>query len=225
MPLPLIAAGVGLVGAVGKMFARGAANKKMRALEKSNPMYAKNPLADQRMGLANTLLNARSPGAAAMEQNIFTNQANSISNAQRGATDASQFLAVGGGIQGATNNAFNQLGQQETADYQRRYGNQVSALEANINEDDKVFNDQTRRWENKAQLQGAMSANNAANFGDLSNMGFSMASFAANGGFGGGGGNGGNGGGGGLPNSTFRWGQDSLAGSRYNPQTGRMERP
>ena len=178
-----IGVGVGIIGGIGKIFSRGSANRHLRELQKQDPTYAANPLVAQRLGLANTILNARSPGAAAAENNIYTNEANAISNNQRGATDSSQFLANAGNVQGATNNAFSQLDQNETADYQRRYGNYVGANEAMVNEGDKVFNDNVRRFDDKAQIQGAQAKNNANSFGDIANMGFGLADFAANGGF------------------------------------------
>lgn len=179
----LAGAGLGLVGAIGKIFSRGAANRHLRELQKQDPVYQSSPLVAQRLGLANTILNARSPGAATAENNIYTNEANAISNNERGATDASQFLANAGGVQGATNAAFNTLDQNETADYQRRYGNYVGANEAMVNEGDKVFNDNVRRFDDKAQIQGAQQKNNSNSWSDVSNSGFALADFAANGGF------------------------------------------
>ncbi len=179
-----IGGAVGIAGLVGKAVSRSKANKRMDALLKENPLYKKNPLVEQQLGLARTLLNARAPGAAAAEQNIATTQGNMVSNAQRGATDSSQLLATGGAIQGQTNDAYAQLGQQETADYQRRYGNQVNAENANIAEDDKVFQDGVRRYSDKVGVEGAKAANRAATWGDISKMGFSVANFASQGGFG-----------------------------------------
>ena len=142
-----------------------------------------NPLVAQRLGLANTLLNARSPAAAIAEQNIYNNQATTIAKAQRGATDASQLLLTGNTIQDNTNDAFNNLESQEAEDYQRRYQNQVAAQGAAIEEQDKVFQDKVRRFNDKFQIEGAQVANNANSWGDLSNFGFSLADFGMNGGF------------------------------------------
>lgn len=176
--------GLGLIGAVGKLFARGAANRKLRQLQKEDPAYVQNPLAAQRLGLAKTLLNARAPGAAAAEQNIATNQANTISKAERGATDSSQLLSLTGDVQGTTNNAYGQLENNETQDYQRRFQNYTGAEENQINEDNKVFQDSVRRFGDKAQIQGAQSENNTNGWMDISNLGFGLADLSANGGFG-----------------------------------------
>lgn len=203
-------AAVGVAGGVGKMIGRGKANKQMRALMAENPVYKENPLARQRMGLAQTLLNARMPGAAQAEQNIFSNQANQISNIGRGASSAAQFLALGAQAQGQTNQAIGDLGIAEAQDYQRRFGNLAGAQEGVIREGDKVFQDQTRRFQDKVQFQGAINANRQANWGDVSGMGFGLMDFGMSGMTGGfgkmlsGGGMGGQGGG--DPNSGIPFG-------------------
>ena len=110
------------------MFGRAKANRELKNLMKQDPTYQADPrvmqMANQRLGLANTLLNARMPGASAAERNIYTNQANQLAGLNRGATDASQALAVAAGIGGQTNQAFENLGQQEAQDYYRRLENQ-----------------------------------------------------------------------------------------------------
>lgn len=213
-----IGLGLGAIGTIGRLFGRGKANRQLRRLMKENPIYQENPLAKQRLGLANTLLNARSPGAAAAEQNIYNTQANTISRGQRGATDASQFLSFAGDTQTQVNNAFNDLGQFEAQDYQRRYGNQVAAQEGLIREQDKVFQDSVRRWQDKAALQGAQIANNANSWDDIGNFGFALSDFGMNGGFGnmfksrGA-----------TPQPADNFQYTNYRRPTYNPQTGRIE--
>lgn len=195
--LGAIGLGVGLIGGIGKMIGRGKANRQMKGLMAENPIYKENPLARQRMGLAQTLLNARAPGAAAAEQNIFSNQANQLSNIGRGASSAAQFLALGAQAQGQTNQSLQELGMQEAQDYQRRFENLSGAQEGVIREGDKVFQDQTRRFQDKVQFQGAMNENRQNTWGDISNLGFGLMDFGMSGGFkklfGGGGSSGGQG--------------------------------
>ena len=208
----LISAGVGLVGGA---ISRSNANSQLDKLQKADPTYKENPLAAQRLGLANTLLNARMPGASSAEQNIYTNQANIISRAERGATDSAQMLAVGGNAQGQTNDALTRLGMEEAGDYQRRYGNFVGAQEGLINEQDKVYQDKVRRFQDMSQIQGAKAQNSAASWQELSNFGMGMANFGVASGWkwpgsSGGGTNGGanpnaNGGGGYLQNRNFQY--------------------
>lgn len=198
----------GLIGGIGKLFGRGAANKSLSRLQKLDPTYKANPIAGQRLALAQQLLNSRAPGASRVEQNIYANQANRVSNIERGATDASQALALDAAAQGQSNEAFNQLGANEAQDYQRRYSNLTGAQEGVINEGDKVYQDQVRRFGDLAQIRGMQNANRQQNWQDISNMGFGLANFGMAGGMRGlfGGGNnqatGGMGGNGGVPFGT-----------------------
>lgn len=179
-----IGIGLGIIGSVGKLLGNGKANRELRALRDRNPIKTANPIAAQRLALAQTLLNARMPGSQSVERNIYGNAANSIANINRNATDSATALALGSGVQGQTNEAFGKLGLQEAGDYQRRYGNYTNAQEGVINEDDKVFQDSVRRWENDAQIGGAINANRQNTWGSLSNLGFGIADFGMNGGFG-----------------------------------------
>ena len=180
MPLPLLLGlGMGLVGAVGKAVGRGKANREMNTLLAKNPVYQENPLARQRLGLAQTLLNARMPGATAVERNLFTNQATQLNRLDRGATDASQAIAAAAGIGAQTDNSLNQLGVTEAQDYQRRLGNVFDAQQGLIMEGDKVFNDQTRRYNDEFAVRGAQQQNRQNTWGDISNFGFSFANMAA----------------------------------------------
>lgn len=180
MPLPLLVGlGVGLAGAIGKAIGRGKANKQMDTLLAKNPAYSENPLAKQRLGLAQTLLNARMPGAVAVERNLFTNQATQLNRLDRGATDASQALAAAAGIGAQTDNSLNQLGINEAQDYQRRLGNLSDAQQGVITEGDKVFQDKTRRYNDEFAVRGAQQQNRQNTWGDISNFGFSFANMAA----------------------------------------------
>ena len=178
-----IGMGIGVLGSIGKMISRGQANRDMKSLISRNPAYQENPLAQQRLSLAQTMLNARMPGSLQAERNIYGSQANQLANVNRNATDASQALAMGAAAQGATNDAFTNLGMQEAGDYQRRYGNLVNAQEGVINEGDKVYQDQVRRYGDETQLRGGIAANRANTWGDVSNLGFGLADFGMAGGF------------------------------------------
>lgn len=186
MPDPIsaaIGAGVGLIGTIGNMFSRGKANREMEKLLGQDPAYTENPLARQRLGLAQTLLNARTPGAARAEQNIFQSQANTVGAVNRAATDSSQVLAAAAGAQGQANNALNDLQQGEAQDYQRRFNNYAQAQEGVIQEGDKVFQDRVRQFNDRVQVKGAQASNRAANWQTLANSGFAMADFGLSGGF------------------------------------------
>jgi hypothetical protein len=170
-PLGIIGAGIGAIGAIGGMFSRGKANRELKKLQKENVSYKANPLAAERLSLAQSMLNARMPGASYLEQNIFSNQANQMAQVNQNATDSSQALALAAAGQGQTNQALANLGLTEAQDYQRRYGNLVNAQDTQIQEGDKVFADQVRQFQDKVQFAGARAANNAANWQSISNIG------------------------------------------------------
>lgn len=176
--------GLGLIGGIGSLFGAKRANRRIEQLIKQNPAYKENPLARQRMGLAQTMLNARMPGAAAAERNIYGTQANTMAQVNRNATDASQVLALAGAAQGQTNQAFSNLGMQEAQDYQRRYGNLVGAQEGVIQEGDKVHNDSVRRYQDLVSLRGAQNANTQGAWNSLTNLGLGAASLGMAGGMG-----------------------------------------
>lgn len=181
--------GIGLIGGIGGIFGNKKSQRELNRLIGQDPRYTANPIAAQRMGLAQTLLNARMPGAAAGERNIYQNQANMMGNVNRNATDASQALALAAAGQGQSNQAFGNLATQEAQDYQRRYGNLVQAQEGQIQEGDKVFQDQVRRFGDLAQIKGMQAQNRQAMWQSLGNLGFGLMGVGmANGMNGGGGG-------------------------------------
>lgn len=171
-PLSIAGLGLGIIGGIGNMFSAGKSNRQLNSLLSQDPTYKANPLVAQRLGLANTLLNSRMPGAASAERNIYQNQANTQANFNRNSTDSSQALALAAAGQGQTNQAFSNLETQEAQDYQRRYGNLVGAQDASIQEGDKVFQDQVRRFQDAAQIRGAQAQNRSSAWNSLSNLGF-----------------------------------------------------
>src|SRR6185312_15991744 len=180
-PFSLAGAGLGIVSGIAGLF--GGGNKKLEELLKQDPTYTANPQAASRLGLAQSLLNARSPGSAYAEANIYGNQANTMGNIERNATDASQALALGAASQGQTNKSFLDLGNQEAQDYQRRYGNLVGAQEGVIQEGDKVYQDKVRRFNDMAQIRGQQNANTQNAWNGLSNLGFGVMNYGLAGGF------------------------------------------
>lgn len=182
-PLSIAGLGLGLVGTIGNLFGAHKANKRLNQLLASDPTYTANPIAAQRLGLASTLLNARAPGAASAERNIYGTQANTLANVERNATDGSQSLAVAAGVQGQTDQAFQNLQDKEAEDYQRRYANEVAAQEGQIQEGDKVFQDKVRQFQDKASILGAKTQNTANAWQSLTNFGYGAANLGMSGGF------------------------------------------
>jgi hypothetical protein len=181
-PLAIGGAALGLIGGVANLFGSRKANKRLDRLMKQNPTYQSNPIAAQRMALAQQLLNARQPGAAAAERNIYGAQANTLANIQRNATDSSQALALAAGSQGQTNQAFGDLAQQEAQGYQQRYQNLSGAQQGMIEEGDKVYQDQVRRFQDLAQIRGMQTRNTQNAWQGVSNLGFGLLNFGLAGG-------------------------------------------
>ena len=153
-------------------------NQQIKQANKINPVdgtYTENPYAKQRFGLAQTLLNARMPGAATMERNIFNNQANTFGQIDRNATDGSQALAMASATQGQTNNALQNMGLLENQNFQNNLNNLNQAQQGMINEGDKVYQDVLRKYNNstnqKNQLMNAGQQNIKNGFNDAFNIG------------------------------------------------------
>lgn len=171
-PLSLASAGLGGLGAIGGIINGFTSGSKLNNLIKQDPTYTANPIAAQRLGLATSLLNARMPGATAMERNIYGNQANQLANVNRNATDSSQALALGSAAQGQTNQAFQNLSVQEQGDYYNRLQNLTGAQQGVIQEGDKVYQDQVRRYGDLAAVTGAKMQNTQTAWNSLANLGF-----------------------------------------------------
>jgi hypothetical protein len=225
VPLAAAGAAVGLIGGIGSIIGNAKSNRQLERLIKQNPTYKSSPYAGQRMALAQQLLNARQPGAAAAERNIYGSQASTLANVQRNATDSSQALALAAGAQGQTNQAFGDLAQQEAQGYQQRYQNLAGAQEGMIQEGDKVYQDQVRRFQDLAAIRGAQSQNRQSMWQGISNMGFGAMNFGLASGGGAGAGAGASGGMGAYmgyaPASTYRV---PMAGYG-SPNTGNIPLP
>lgn len=175
--------GTGIIGSIGKLFGNAKSNRQLGELEGQDPSYTSSPYASERLGLAKTLLNSRMPGSATIERGIYGNQANTFANIDRNATDSSQALSLAGGVQGQTNQAFEQEGLDQNNYYQNNLKNLTGAEEGMINEGDKVYQDKVRRFGDKAQIQGAMNANRQNTWSSIENLGGGIADFGLNKGF------------------------------------------
>jgi hypothetical protein len=182
MPIAAVGLGIGLIGGVGKLIQAGKANSQLNSLIGQDPKYAANPIAAQRLSLAQTLLNSRMPGAAYAERNISQGQVNQEANVERNATSGSQALVAGAAAQAQANKGYEGLDAAEGQDYQRRFQNLVGAQEGEIQEGDKVYQDQQRRFQDLAQIRGAQNQNTTNAWSSISNAGFGLANFGLAGG-------------------------------------------
>ena len=78
-PFTIASGAVGLFSGIAGLFGAGRANNRLEQLIGQDPRYRANPIAGQRLDLAQTLLNARMPGAQSVERNIYGKQANQLS--------------------------------------------------------------------------------------------------------------------------------------------------
>jgi len=186
----LIGMGIGLIGAIGGLFGNKKANKQLAALQAQDPNYATSTagiankqLADSRLGLAQSLLNAKMPGSSTIEHGIYGNAANQQGVIERNATSGAQALALGAANVGDANNAFRQEGLDQNNYYQQNLNNLNQAQEGVMNENNADYNDQLRQYGDKVQIQGAINKNRQNTWGSIANLGFGTADFAANGGF------------------------------------------
>lgn len=137
----------GFISAANSFFT-GMKQKKMA--KKINPQdvaYEESPYAKEQLAGARANLNTRMPGAAQAERNIYQNQANTLASMGKNATDSSQLLALAGGVQGQTNDAFGNLGVSEAQNRMVQQQQLNNALGVMTNEGDKVFNDKLRKYQ------------------------------------------------------------------------------
>lgn len=163
-----------ILGAVNSLIQ---ARKQQKEADKINPIdqtYEVNPFVKGLYGEGRNLYQGRMAGAAAAEQNIFTNQANTNAAVGRNAGDSATALAIAAGLQGQTNQALANLGVSESQDKQRRFGIFSDVTGQMVRENDKVYEDKLRKYyddlNRKNSLEGASMQNKAGFWGGLDNV-------------------------------------------------------
>lgn len=175
MPLPILAI-VAAVGAAAKIVGGIVQNSKANKIKPQYTPYQPSQGVKDQYGLTQQLYNSRMPGAVQEEQNIMKTQANTVANAERAATDSGQLLSIGSLAQGASNNAFNQLGQDEAQDKYHRYDLLEGAKDDMTREGDKVYADMMQKYQMDAQQKTALRNSAWQNiFGGISDLGSSIA--------------------------------------------------
>lgn len=161
--IPIIAAALGAAGgaisasggsggSVRRPYSAKNTNKRLGEFALSDPSYTSSPYAANTLGLAQTLLNSRMPGAATRERNIYGSGANAYASIGRNVTDSSQALALGAGIQGQVGQQFNDMQLQEGQDYYNKLQNLNQANEGMTAEGDKMHDDSVRRWQDQVNI-------------------------------------------------------------------------
>ena len=159
------------LGALGKIFAGAKQNKLANQINPFFQQYQKNPLAQENLAVNKNMFYGRMPGAQKAESNIMQSQSNLFSNAQRGATDSSQLLAVGSGLQGGTNEAFSNLAAAEGQSKAGLLTNLGQAYRGAISEGDKAYDSMLQKYQidrqDKAALRGSGMQNIFGGVGDI----------------------------------------------------------
>lgn len=151
-----IGAGLNALGSIGRGIFGG---KQQKLANKINPQwsqYTTSPFAKQQLATAQNAYNARMAGAAGMEQNIYNSQASTQSNINRNARSSAQALALAGGLQGQTNDAFGNLAIQEAQNKTNLLGNLNQGYQALVSEGDKEYQSKLEKYKMDLQQQAAL---------------------------------------------------------------------
>jgi hypothetical protein len=160
------------LGALGKVFAGMKQNKLANQINPFFQQYQKNPLAQENLAVNKNMFYGRMPGAQKAESNIMQSQSNLFSNAQRGATDSSQLLAVGSGLQGGTNEAFSNLAAAEGQSKAGLLTNLGQAYRGAISEGDKAYESMAQKFQMDNQAKAALRQSGMQNiFGGIGDIG------------------------------------------------------
>jgi len=156
-------AGFALGGPLGASLGAGLGSgiEQISDSNKINPQYHPYQISDyakQRLGLAQQLYNGRMAGAANQEQNIANNQANTMAQAARGASNGAQLLSLGGAAQGQSNKAYADLGVQEAQNKMQQAQNLNGALDNMSQEEYKVYQDQLNQYQLQQQQKAGLTS-------------------------------------------------------------------
>jgi hypothetical protein len=174
MPFPFMAVGAGIsaLGSLGKIFAGAKQNKLANKINPFYQQYQENPLAKENLAVNKNMFYGRMPGAQKAESNIMQAQSNQLASAQRGATDASQLLAVGAGLQGGTNEAFSNLAAAEGQSKAGLLANLGQAYRGAISEGDKTYESMLQKYQMDTQAKTALRNAGQQNiFGGIGDIG------------------------------------------------------
>ena len=168
----------------GKLFAGIKQNKLANQINPQDTTYRESPYARQNLGIVSQLFNARMPGAAEAGRQISTNQANTMNNVNRLATDSSTALALGLASQGQADQSANELAMREGTQKYGLLDNLSNAYQTLIGEGDKVYQDQVRKFTNDVNAKSALRKSSMENFAGFGSDLLSAGITAATGGLG-----------------------------------------
>lgn len=160
------------LGALGKVFAGAKQNKLANQINPVFQQYQQNPLAQENLAVNKNMFYGADPASLKAQSNIMQAQSNQLANAQRGATDASQLLAMGAGLQGGTNEAFSKLAAQESEGKAGLLGSLNQAYRGVIAEGDKAYDSMMQKFQMDSQAKAALRQSGMQNiFGGIGDIG------------------------------------------------------
>jgi hypothetical protein len=159
--------GVGTaVSAIGDIFGIFSGMHQNHLANKIKPVYKPyetSQYSKQQMGLAQQLFNGMMPGYTQQQQHIANSQANYTGNIDRNATDGAQALALQGLSQGASNNAYGNLGQQQQQYQSAMLNNLNDAYKTMTEEGDKSYQSMLQKYMMDSQTQNGLRGAGAQN--------------------------------------------------------------
>lgn len=115
-------------------------NKKIKKLIQNRPQYQIQDEAFENQALAKNQAFGRDRGIQQAEQNILTNQADAVGQAQQVSSSGNAILDTIAGITGNANNSLRSLGVDEANIQSGRMRDLYGANNAMIDEQDKAWN-------------------------------------------------------------------------------------
>ena len=160
------------LGSLGKIFAGAKQNKLANKINPVFQQYQQNPLAQENLAVNKNMFYGADPASLKAQSNVMQAQSNQLASAQRGATDASQLLAVGAGLQGGTNEAFSKIAAQEAEGKAGLLGSLNQAYRGVISEGDKAYDSMMQKFQMDSQAKAALRQSGMQNiFGGIGDIG------------------------------------------------------
>ncbi|MEJ7831148.1 MAG: hypothetical protein WKF91_23275, partial [Segetibacter sp.] len=223
-----VMAAIAIASAIQKGVQAGKQNKLANAIKPDDPTYKPSEFAKANLGLASSLFNGRMAGAAEAERNIAGTQSNTIGQINRNATSSSQALALAASTQGEANDSFGRLSVAEAQNKQSMAGQLYNANRDMTIENNKVYEDLQRKYNNDVQAKAALrqaAANNTSGiYSDLASGVFAAGSMQGSGFGSGGWGQGYGANGSALPSANVG-GRMALPGTGFNTSPGNFAAP
>jgi len=152
-PLGWAGMGIGAIGSIGKLLTGLKQNKLANQINPIFSQYTGSDAVNQSLGTVQNAYQGRMAGAAAASDRILQSQANTLANASRGATDASQLLALGASTEGAADEAGIDLAGKEGQYKTGLLSNLQSAYGAKTEDERKIYESKLLKYQMDAQAK------------------------------------------------------------------------